>query len=251
MPMRIAFDLDGVLADLHTAYAKAAIELFPELDRTVIASQDVGSSPPESDLAPNESDVPDPSAPVAVSPRQSEAIWAKLTAHEDFWTTLAEIEDGAIARIAKEAEARRWDILFITSRPSSAGTTVQRQSQRWLESKGFKLPSVFVVHGSRGKVAEAMALDAVIDDRPDNCLDVALESRAAAILLWRGSPATVPGSAKRLGIAVAPTVHACLDALIEAEASADGGTLLDRVRRLFGLRTKKPSEVLRAKQNIR
>lgn len=243
--MRIAFDMDGVLADLHTAYAKAAIELYPQLDRTILGSADVGASPPEGDLAPGESDIPDPSTPVVVTDEQSSAIWDRLTSKEDFWTTLAEIEQGAIARIAKEAEMRRWDVLFITSRPRSLGATVQRQSQRWLESKGFPLPSVFVVHGSRGKIAQALALDAVIDDRPDNCLDVALESRAAAILLWRGSAATVPGSAKRLGIAVAPTVHACLDALIEAETSAEEGTLLDRVRRLFGLRTKKPSQILR------
>ena len=142
-------------------------------------------------------------------------------------------------------------MLFITSRPRSLGATVQRQSQRWLESKGFSLPSVYVVHGSRGKIAQALALDAVIDDRPDNCLDVALESRAAAILLWRGSQASVPASAKRLGIAVAPTVHACLDALIEAETSAEEGTLLDRVRRLFGLRTKKPAQLLRERDGAR
>jgi hypothetical protein len=243
--MRIAFDMDGVLADLHAAYARAAGELFPELDRAVMGSADVGASPPEGDLAPGESDVPDPSTPVIVTPKQSEAIWARLTAKEEFWTTLDEIEAGAIARLAKEADARRWDVLFITSRPRSLGATVQRQSQRWLQAKGFPMPSVYVVHGSRGRIAQALALDAVIDDRPDNCLDVALESRAAAILLWRGSQASVPGSAKRLGIAVAPTVHACLDALIEAEASAEEGTLLDRVRRLFGLRTKKASELLR------
>jgi hypothetical protein len=243
--MRIAFDMDGVLADLHTAYVKAAIELFPQLDRASIGSADIGASPPQGDLAPGESDVPDPSVDVAVTDEQSDAIWARLTSKADFWTTLGEIEPGSIVRIAQEAEARRWDVLFITSRPRSLGSTVQRQSQRWLVSKGFPLPSVYVVHGSRGKVAEALSLDAVIDDRPDNCLDVALESRAAAILLWRGSPHTVPGSAKRLGIAVAPTVHACLDALIEAENSADEGTLLDRVRRLFGLRTKKPKEILR------
>jgi phosphoglycolate phosphatase-like HAD superfamily hydrolase len=249
--MRLAFDMDGVLADLHTAYVKAAVELFPELDRAMIGSADVGASPPEGDLTPGESDLPDPSKPVVVTTRQSLAIWDRLTAKEDFWTTLTEIEDGAIARLAQEAEARRWDVLFITSRPRSVGATVQRQSQRWLESKGFQMPSVYVVHGSRGRIAQALALDAVVDDSPDNCLDVALESRAAAILLWRGSQASVPGSAKRLGIAVAPTVGTCLDALIEAETSAEEGTLLDRVRRLFGLRTKKAADLLRERDRTR
>ena len=62
------------------------------------------------------------------------------------------------------------------------------------------------VHGSRGKVADALAIDVVVDDRPDNCLDVVLESRAASLLVWRGRAATVPASVKRLGIAVVPTV---------------------------------------------
>jgi hypothetical protein len=47
-----------------------------------------------------------------------------------------------------------------------------------------------------------------------------------------------------LGIAVTPNLSACLEALIEAEQAADG-TLLDRVRRLFGLRTRSAASVLR------
>ena len=91
-------------------------------------------------------------------------------------------------------------MLFITSRPSSAGRTVQRQSQRWLQRMGFPLPSVYVVHGSRGAVAQALNLDVVIDDRPDNCLDVVLGSKAGAVLIWRGPQEKVPVSARRLGI---------------------------------------------------
>jgi hypothetical protein len=241
--MRIAFDMDGVVADLHTSYLQAALRLFPQLDRSAIATPEVGASPPD-DAGTTESEVPDPGSSVAVTRRQSEAIWRELSAQENFWEGLAEIEPGAVARIAAVAEERRWDILFITSRPKSLGRTLQRQSQRWLETMGFPLPSVFTVRGSRGKVAQALDLDVVVDDRPDNCLDVALESSAAAILLWRGSQDAVPASARRLGIAVAPTVSACLEALIEAEKAADG-TLLDRVRKLFGLRTRSTATLLR------
>jgi hypothetical protein len=241
--MRIAFDMDGVVADLHAVYTQTALALFPELDRTAIAAADVGASPPHAGDA-DESEVPDPLRAFALTRRQSEAVWRKIEAVDNFWETLAEIETGALARIAAVAEERRWDILFITSRPKSAGRTIQRQSQRWLERMGFPLPSVFVVHGSRGRVAQALDLDVVIDDRPENCLDVALESSAAAILLWRGPQESVPASARRLGIAVAPSVAACLDALMAAEKSAEG-TLLDRVRKLFGLRTRKVATVLR------
>lgn len=243
--MRIAFDMDGVLADLHTAYVQAAIKLFPQLDRAAIAAADVGASPPVDDGQPGDPEVPDPAAGFAVNRRQSDAIWTHLAGVENFWEGLAEIEPGALARLARVADDRRWEVLFITSRPRSGGATVQRQSQRWLQKMGFPLPSVYVVHGSRGRIAQALDLDVVVDDRPDNCLDVALESKAAAVLLWRGSQATVPASARRLGIAVAPSVDACLETLIEAEQTAAEGTLLDRLRRLFGLRTRSAASVLR------
>lgn len=247
--MRIAFDMDGVVCDLHAAYVQAALRLYPHLDRSAIATPDVGASPPEDDRA-SESEVPDAGGELSVTRRQSEAIWRELSAVENFWEGLAEIEPGALAKLAAVAEQRRWDILFITSRPRSEGRTIQRQSQHWLQKMGFPLPSVFTVRGSRGKVAQALDLDVVIDDRPDNCLDVALESSAAAILLWRGNQDAVPASARRLGIAVAPSVSACVEALIEAEQAAEG-TLLDRVRRLFGLRTRSASAVLRRQGSSR
>ena len=98
------------------------------------------------------------------------------------------MEPGAVAYLAAIAAERRWDVLFVTTRPASAGDTTQVQSQRWLETHGFPRPSVYVVKGSRGKIAEALQLDAVIDDRPENCLDVVVESTARAILVWPENP---------------------------------------------------------------
>ena len=241
--MRVAFDLDGVLAELHEPFVKAAVTMFPSLDRAAIKSADIGASPEDRDdpEAAGEAvtDVPAPAAYEPLSSHQSDAVWRHLAGIEDFWESLNEIETGAIKRLAEMADERRWEVLFITSRPKSAGRTVQRQSQRWLERCGFPLPSVYVVHGSRGRIAAALNVDVVVDDRPENCLDVVLESKAGALLVWRGAPDTVPGSARRLGIAVVPTVAACLDAIIKAQ---DGGAergFLERLRSLFGLRVQK------------
>jgi hypothetical protein len=136
-------------------------------------------------------------------------------------------------------------VIFVTSRPTSRGRTVQRQSQRWLERCGFPLPSVYVVHGSRGRIADALALDVVVDDRPENCLDVVLESRAGSILVWRGDTDGVPASARRMGIAVVPTISRALDALAEAERSGQADGLVSRLRRAFGLKTRSTSAFLR------
>jgi hypothetical protein len=244
--MRIGFDLDGVLANLHEAFSAEALRLFPDLDARLVASPDVGASPPADDHeAPDIADV-DTTAPPAADPeplalshRQTEAVWRRLCDTSDFWETLPETEPGIVARLAALAEERRWEVIFLTSRPPTAGGTVQRQSQRWLDRKGFPLPSVFVVHGSRGRIAESLNLDVVVDDRPENCLDVALESKARAVLVWR-SAAAVPPTARQLGIGVEPTVAACLDVLIEADRSADTpADLMQRLRRLLGLLPKK------------
>ena len=105
---------------------------------------------------------------------------------------LPEIAPGIVARIARTAEERRWEVIFLTTRPLVGGDTVQRQSQRWLAAHGFAMPSVFVVQRSRGRVAEALELDAVVDDRAENSLDVALDSKARAILVWPGDPKKTP-----------------------------------------------------------
>ena len=236
--MRIAIDLDGVLADLHEPFVRTAVRLFPQLEAQAIGATDIGPSPEDEGTADSEVPVAPPPPSLAITRQQSDAIWRAVAARDNFWEDLKEIEPGIIARLAALTEERHWELLFITSRPKSAGRTVQLQSQRWLARMGFPLPSVFVVHGSRGQVASALHLDVVIDDRPENCLDVVLESKAGSILVWRGGAATVPASAKRLGIAVVPTVAACLDALVEADRAETGTTLLDRLRRLFGVRTR-------------
>jgi hypothetical protein len=142
-----------------------------------------------------------------------------------------------IQRLASLANDRRWEIIFLTKRPESAGSTSQVQTQRWLESKGFTLPSVFVVQGSRGRIAAALGLDIVIDDRPENCLDVVVDSKARAILVWRDDEKLLPVAARRLGVGVVSTVGECLDILQQIDAaSREQPGVVDRVMRLLGLK---------------
>ena len=248
--MRIAVDLDGVLADFHTPFVRTAIRLFPDVDPTLMGSADVGASPPD-DLDETPDDASGSETPLRTSltltRRQSETVWRQIAAVENFWETLDEIEPGAVANLARLADARGWELLFITSRPKVAGRTVQRQSQAWLQARGFPLPSLYVVRGSRGRIAEALGLDVVVDDRPENCLDIVLKSKAGALLVWRGSDQRKPASVDRLGIMVVPTVAMALDALMQADRAADSQTgMLDRLKRLLGLRTKAASPLVRS-----
>jgi hypothetical protein len=80
-------------------------------------------------------------------------------------------------------------------------------------------------------------LDVVVDDRPENCLDVAVDSKARAILVWRADEQALPAAARRLGIGVVKTVGECLDVLAAVDApTPQEPNVLERVKRLLGLK---------------
>ena len=248
MSLRIGFDLDGVLADMEPELVRQAEILFGE-SMTRVLEKRAGSGPPTPDPAEaaQPAEPPLDSAPALerlnMTSRQQRRLWRHIESIENFWQTLQETEPGIVARLYKLASDRRWEIIFLTKRPTSAGFTSQVQSQRWLESKGFSLPSVYVVQKSRGRIAEALGLDIVIDDRPENCLDIVTDSKARSILIWR-EPDKLPGAARRLGIGVVDSVNKCLDVLIEIDSDNRAEpSVMDRVRKMLGLKAavKQPS----------
>ena len=172
MALRIAFDMDGVLADMD------------------------GAARQHSD---------------------QRSFWKHVGETENFWQSLEEIEPGSVERISEAATDRRWEVIFLTKRPKSAGATAQVQTQRWLQKHGVPLPSVYVVQGSRGLIAAALHLDIVVDDRPENCVDVAADSKARPILVWRAALQGVPAGITKLGVTVVSSMDECLN-LLSADA---------------------------------
>lgn len=232
MPLRIAFDLDGVLADMDGELVRQAESLFGEAM--------TGGSLEEVPTASEPSRDPGRTG-LQLTERQTRRLWRHIEAVENFWESLNEIEPGAVARLAALAADRQWEVIFLTKRPRSAGAIAQVQSQRWLESKGFPLPSVFVVQGNRGRIAAALDLDFVVDDRPENCLDVIVDSKARAMLVWREDEKSLPAAARRLGIGIVKTVDECLKILAKVDGpTAEQPGVVDRVRRL--LRLKGPAQ---------
>jgi hypothetical protein len=239
MPLRIAFDCDGVVADMDSALAEIATRLFGDAETKPAAraeppapeDAEAGQSGP-ADGPTAEEEAVEPDRIRALTRRQQHDIWEAVRRTENFWETLPEAEPGAVARLAAVARERRWEVIFITQRPASGGDTTQVQTQRWLAAHGFDLPSVFVIHGSRGKVADALSLDIVVDDRPQNCLDVKLESRARAILVWKGDFVDVPANAVKLGIEPVAGIGSCLDMLAPAHPNRPG--LVARLKQFIG-----------------
>jgi hypothetical protein len=210
MPLRVAFDLDGTIANMQRVLQSEAAQLFAA-EIPSGSGKPASSDPPDSEATAAAED------DLALTRAQQSRLWEHVRTLENFWGGLPEMEEGIVARIAATAASRRWEVIFLTTRPVVAGDTVQIQSQRWLRAHGFEFPSVFVVQRSRGKIADALELDAVVDDRPENCLDVALDSKAAAILIWPGDPQNTPLGVDRLGVRIVPTVSAALDMLIRLD----------------------------------
>lgn len=242
MPLRIAFDLDGVLADMQSALVRHAGILFDSQvdgrseDRVPATSPETDDPrPAEQEAAERSPDSIPPRIRTALTVAQQRQLWRHVESIPNFWESLAELEPGVVARLYAMARDRRWETIFLTTRPQTAGDTVQVQSQRWLEANGFFLPSVFVVQGSRGRVAAALGLDVVIDDRLENCVDVVTDSQARAILIRRQADPAGTVARARLGILVADSVNECLDVLASIDPGGSRGPkFLSRLKRLLG-----------------
>lgn len=241
MGLRVGFDLDGVLADMESALIREAEKLFG----SSLKHQKAAHAGPSSmfDLVPEEvSDNAPLRQELELTARERRQLWRHVRAIDGFWESLEETEPGVVARLATIAAERRWEIIFLTRRPATAGAISQIQSQRWLEAKGFRLPSVYVVTGSRGLIAAALMLDIVVDDTPENCVDVASDSKARTIAIFRNQDAPPPPALKAMGIHLVRTTEECLNLLVEIDSSLrQQPGAIERVMRTLGL--KQPANV--------
>lgn len=266
--MRISFDMDGVLADMESALAKIAEAEFGITPRAVHQAPGSGPQAPDgvrlqrpdsSGSVETSPESPEPSPPLVtpypataildqLSARQQTRLWQRVTEARNFWETLSEHEPGTVRRLQDLAYQLRWEVLFVTQRPSTAGRTAQVQTQRWLHKHGFDLPAVYTTKGSRGHIASALTLDAHVDDRLENAVDIASDSRAWSILVWRDDTSfeRIHINGRKMKIAVVRTVNEALDKIVEADKARSSGesgvsddtpagpALLGRFKKVFG-----------------
>ena len=186
--LRLGIDVDGVVADFRNAFrALAERELG-------ISADDV-----EADLSKQDVD----------------RLWRTVAETTNWWLDVPVYERDQIARLYSQSRRSGWEIFFMTSRPPSAGDSVQLQTQVWLEKQGFLLPSVLTVPaGARGELARSLRLDLALDDRIVNCLEIISASNSKALMVLRGpADQRAAQSAEARGIGVVPSLCDALDAI--------------------------------------
>ncbi len=192
MALRVGVDIDGVLADFRTAFESAAKRVGVE-------------------FGPEQADT---SASDPLSSREIKRIWEHVKKTPNWWVHLSPFEPEQIARLYELARRLKWEVVFLTRRPSTAGDPVQFQTQWWLEQQGYYYPAVLTVPGSRGELANAVRLDIVIDDQLLNCIDVVSGSTAKALLLLRdGADKATKDHAVSRGIGVVSTFEEAVDVM--------------------------------------
>ncbi len=240
IPLRIAFDMDGTLADLSSAYAAVEDQIY--------GAERAEHERPAPEAREEEQHVEEGASAEAgevqnkVSERRSsrsrpghrDRIWRAIEATPNFWTLLKPIDADAIKRLNQLTLEHKWEVFFITQRPATAGGTVQWQTYKWLVEQGFEMPSVIPLSGGRGKAAAALRLDYLVDDTPQNCVDVLSDSSARAILLVDADDAIAASSARRLGIGTACDISEVLDLLVQATAARANPSLFEKLRKLVG-----------------
>jgi hypothetical protein len=189
--LRIGVDVDGVIADFRTAFRATATRC---LRRDVPEFESTESAGP-------------------LSPDEIRKVWDHIGKTQNWWMDVPAYEPDQIARLYSVTRAAAWEVFFLTKRPSSAGDSVQFQTQWWIERFGFYLPAVLTVPGSRGEVANGLRLDMIVDDQLLNCAEVISASTTKALLMLRSADNAAREHASNRGIGVVSTLSEAITVL--------------------------------------
>lgn len=159
--MKVGIDIDGVLADFNAAYIQRVIDvtghdLFPPRPFDILTW-----NYPES---------------YGYTGAEIKAVWASIMLDANFWYNLAEYEttsEDIKALISLMVSGN--DVYFVTARP---GIVAKMQTELWLRNiiSALTLAPVtatVLITSHKGLAARTLELDAYIDDRWENAIDVA------------------------------------------------------------------------------
>jgi len=156
--MRLGIDVDGVAANFNASFIPRCIrvtgrDLFPHRPFPIPLwdyPQHYGYSEAEVRL-----------------------VWEEITKDERFWADLPVYSWTRDFLGCLEGRASVDDVYFITSRP---GVYAKHQTEEWIAKHGGPRRPTVLISSEKGLCAKALRLDAYIDDRDKNVIDVRTEA---------------------------------------------------------------------------
>src|SRR5919206_5283110 len=114
MSLRVAFDLDGTIADMEDALQRVAEQLFgPNVALRPAGSEHLDAPASVDDVGDDTTKVESREKKQVLSGRQLRQVWERVAGTENFWGTLEEIEPGSVARIAALSNEHRLEVIFL------------------------------------------------------------------------------------------------------------------------------------------
>jgi 5' nucleotidase, deoxy (Pyrimidine), cytosolic type C protein (NT5C) len=162
--MLVGLDVDGVVADFLGPFLR-------------FVERRIGCAPiaPETIVDLSYKDHP------VITEAVLEQSLAALAEEPDFFDRLVPLLEPAEWR-ALDALSRERRLVFITHRQASEGRDVQRLTRDWLLRHGVWDPIVHCTADYKSKLVSDLGVEIFVDDRPENCLDVAEKTRAAVYM---------------------------------------------------------------------
>ena len=108
-----------------------------------------------------------------VSKEEYDQFWAKSATMENFWLNidpLPSFDDETVSLLL--SVVLEHDVYFVTNRYETPGMSAMKQTKAWLYYHASMDSPNVVLAKEKGPMATVLQLDAFIDDRPKNCLDV-------------------------------------------------------------------------------
>lgn len=149
--MRIALDVDGVIADFIWGFTQVATELGVMTGRFRTSDQQEWNFPCDMN-----------------------AVWEEVKGRWNWWMTLEPITTADEITALNKAIGEH-DVYFITSRPRTRGLSAERQTHHWLTSIGLHAAHATVIAtkaGSKGVLCKALDIEVVLEDCPANLEDL-------------------------------------------------------------------------------
>lgn len=151
--LKLAIDIDGVLANFTKGYAAKINELFP-------GTIPEGYEPQDWDWT------------AVLSPAAAVAAWKAIEQDETFWEYLDCYCDNAQALYAFLHEYPEVEVYYVTARARTVGKTLLAQTKLWLAQRGLVSENTSIIPVTSGKkkgeVYAALGINMSIDDAWSN-----------------------------------------------------------------------------------